>query len=126
MTDEVLKKILDIDGKVEIPFIVMKSLRKVRGFKVGDVITFDGNIPLNMKFKFNSLPSGGQKVYINKEEVLNNEWVFIQSGNDDCGALNIMRKVVGDSEIVSRIINVGRLFMPLKFNNLYSLRNIEV
>ena len=42
------------------------------------------------------------------------------------GALNIMRKVVGDSEIVSRIINSGRLFMPLKFNNLYSLRNIEV
>ena len=82
MTDEVLKKILDIDGKVEIPFIVMKSLRKVRGFKVGDVITFDGNIPLNMKFKFNSLPPGGQKVYLNKEEVLNNEWVFIGSGSD--------------------------------------------
>lgn len=70
MTDEVLKKILDIDGKVEIPFIVMKSLRKVRGFKVGDVITFDGNIPLNTKFKFNSLPPGGQKVCRNKEEVL--------------------------------------------------------
>ena len=85
MTDEVLKKILDIDGKVEIPFIVMKSLRKVRGFKVGDVITFDGNIPLNMKFKFNSLPPGGQKVYLNKEEVLNNEWVFIGSGSDACG-----------------------------------------
>ena len=48
----------------------MKSLRKVRGFKVGDVITFDGNIPLNMKFKFNSLPPGGQKVCWNKEEVL--------------------------------------------------------
>ena len=85
MTDEVLKKILDIDGKVEIPFIVMKSLRKVRGFKVGDVITFDGNIPLNTKFKFNSLPPGGQKVCRNKEEVLRNEWIFIQSGNDDCG-----------------------------------------
>ena len=85
MTDEVLKKILDIDGKVEIPFIVMKSLRKVRGFKVGDVITFDGNIPLNMKFKFNSLPPGGQKVYLNKEEVLNNEWVFISSGSDVYG-----------------------------------------
>ena len=85
MTDEVLKKILDIDGKVEIPFIVMKSLRKVRGFKVGDVITFDGNIPLNMKFKFNSLPPEGQKVYINKEEVLNNEWVFIGSGSDVYG-----------------------------------------
>ena len=42
------------------------------------------------------------------------------------GALNNMGKVVGDSEIVSRIINSGRLFMPLKFNNLYSLRNIEV
>ena len=82
MTDEVLKKILDIDGKVEIPFIVMKSLRKVRGFKVGDVITFDGNIPLNMKFKFNSLPPGGQKVCRNKEEVLRNEWVFIGSGSD--------------------------------------------
>ena len=35
-------------------------------------------------------------------------------------------KVVGDSKIVSRIINSGRLFRPLKFNNLYSLRNIEV
>ena len=35
-------------------------------------------------------------------------------------------KVVGDSEIVSRIINSGRLFRPLKFNNLYSLKNIEV
>ena len=85
MTDEVLKKILDIDGKVEIPFIVMKSLRKVRGFKVGDVITFDENIPLNMKFKFNSLPPGGQKVCRNKEEVLRNEWVFIESGSNACG-----------------------------------------
>ena len=35
-------------------------------------------------------------------------------------------KVVDDSEIVSRIINSGRLFRPLKFNNLYSLKNIEV
>ena len=35
-------------------------------------------------------------------------------------------KVVDDSKIVSRIINSGRLFRPLKFNNLYSLRNIEV
>ena len=35
-------------------------------------------------------------------------------------------KVVGDSKIISRIINSGRLFRPLKFNNLYSLRNIEV
>ena len=87
MTDEVLKKILDIDGKVEIPFIVMKSLRKVRGFKVGDVITFDENIPLNMKFKFNSLPSGGQKVCRNKEEVLRNEWVFIESGSNACGTI---------------------------------------
>ena len=42
------------------------------------------------------------------------------------GALNIMRKVVGDSKIISRIINSGRLFRPLKFNNLYSLKNIEV
>lgn len=82
MTDEVLKKILDIDGEVEIPFIVMKSLRKVRGFKVGDTIVFDGNLPLNMKFKFNSLPPGGQKVCRNKEEVLNNEWVFVGSGSD--------------------------------------------
>lgn len=82
MTDEVLKKILDIDGKVEIPYIVMKSLRKVRGFKVGDTIVFDGNLPLNMKFKFNSLPPGGQKVCRNKEEVLNNEWVFVGSGSD--------------------------------------------
>ena len=85
MTDEVLKKILDIDGKVEIPFIVMKSLRKVRGFKVGDVITFDENIPLNMKFKFNSLPPGVPKLGRNKEEVLNNEWVFVGSGSNACG-----------------------------------------
>ena len=35
-------------------------------------------------------------------------------------------KVVGDAKIVSRIINSGRLFRPLKFNNLYSLKNIEV
>ena len=35
-------------------------------------------------------------------------------------------KVVDDSKIVSRIINSGRLFRPLKFNNLYSLKNIEV
>ena len=32
------------------------------------------------------------------------------------GVLNIMRKVVGDSEIVSRITNSGQLFRPLKFN----------
>lgn len=41
------------------------------------------------------------------------------------GALNIMRKVVGDS-YASRIIDSGRLFRPLKFNDLYSLKNVEV
>lgn len=38
------------------------------------------------------------------------------------GALNIMRKVVDDSEIISKIINSGWLFQPLKFNNLFYLR----
>ena len=42
---------------------------------------------------------------------------------DFCGGV---LKVVDDSKIISRIINSGRLFRPLKFNNLYSLRNIEV
>ena len=37
------------------------------------------------------------------------------------GALNIMRKVVGDSEYYTRIINSGLLFRPLKFKNLYEL-----
>ena len=37
------------------------------------------------------------------------------------GALNIMRKVVGDSELITRIIDSGLLFRPLKFNNLYDL-----
>ena len=37
------------------------------------------------------------------------------------GALNIMRKVVGDSESVTRIIDSGLLFRPLKFKNLYEL-----
>ena len=34
------------------------------------------------------------------------------------GALNIMRKVVGDSEIISKIINSGWLFQPLRVNIL--------
>lgn len=34
------------------------------------------------------------------------------------GALNIMRKVVGDSEITSKIINSGWLFQPLRINVL--------
>ena len=37
------------------------------------------------------------------------------------GALNIMRKVVGNSKIISRITNSGWLFQPIKFNNLYCL-----
>ena len=41
------------------------------------------------------------------------------------GALNIMRKVVGDS-YVSRIIDSGRLFRPVKFNNLYLLGIVKV
>ena len=44
---------------------------------------------------------------------------------DANGALNIMRKVVGDS-YASMIIDSGRLFRPLKFNDLYSLKNVEV
>ena len=35
-------------------------------------------------------------------------------------------KVVDDSKIISRIINSGRLFRPLKFNNLYSLKNVAL
>ena len=41
------------------------------------------------------------------------------------GALNIMRKVVGDS-YVSKIIYSGRLFRPIKFNDLYLLGIVEV
>lgn len=37
------------------------------------------------------------------------------------GALNIMRKVVGDSSIEKKIINRGLLFRPKKFNNLFDL-----
>lgn len=41
------------------------------------------------------------------------------------GALNIMRKVVGDSP-ARDIVDSGRLFRPMKFNNLYCLKVIEV
>jgi IS605 OrfB family transposase len=41
------------------------------------------------------------------------------------GALNIMRKVVGDS-YVNKIIDSGLLFRPIKFNDLYSLKVIKV
>lgn len=41
------------------------------------------------------------------------------------GALNIMKKVVGDS-YTRKIIDSGRLFRPIKFNDLYSLRVIKV
>ena len=35
------------------------------------------------------------------------------------GSLNILRKVVGDSnDVIQRIINSGRLFRPLKHNVL--------
>lgn len=37
------------------------------------------------------------------------------------GALNIMRKVVGDSSIEKKIINRGLLFRPKKFKNLFDL-----
>lgn len=38
------------------------------------------------------------------------------------GALNIMRKVVNDS-YVSKIIDSGKLFRPIKFKDLYSLKD---
>ena len=38
------------------------------------------------------------------------------------GALNIMRKVVGDSEYITRIINRGLLFRPRRYNSLYELQ----
>ncbi|HAH17484.1 MAG TPA: transposase [Eubacterium sp.] len=41
------------------------------------------------------------------------------------GALNIMRKVVGDS-YVCKIIDSGLLFRPIKFNDLYSLKIVKV
>ena len=34
------------------------------------------------------------------------------------GAVNIMRKVVGDSEYVTRIIDSGRLFRPIRVDIL--------
>ena len=34
------------------------------------------------------------------------------------GSINIMRKVVGDSEIISKIINSGWLFQPIRVNIL--------
>ena len=37
-------------------------------------------------------------------------------------ALNIMRKVVNDS-YVSKIIDSGQLFRPIKFKDLYSLKD---
>lgn len=41
------------------------------------------------------------------------------------GALNIMRKVVGDSSEVRGIADSGRLFRPLKAKDLYSLSKID-
>lgn len=38
------------------------------------------------------------------------------------GALNIMRKVVGDSENVSRITNSGWLYQPMVLRSVYALR----
>ena len=40
------------------------------------------------------------------------------------GALNIMRKVVGDSEVVSRITNSGWLYQPIIFRSVYALWQI--
>lgn len=37
------------------------------------------------------------------------------------GALNIMRKVVGDSPYIKEIVDSGRLFRPKKLNDLYHL-----
>lgn len=37
------------------------------------------------------------------------------------GALNIMRKVVGDSEVVSRITDSGWLYQPIIFRSVYAL-----
>ena len=37
------------------------------------------------------------------------------------GALNIMRKVVGDSRLITEIIDSGRLFRPKKLKDLYHL-----
>lgn len=37
------------------------------------------------------------------------------------GALNILRKVVGDSLYIDGIINSGWLFQPKKLNNIYCL-----
>lgn len=37
------------------------------------------------------------------------------------GAINILRKVVGDSQRVAEIIGSGRLFRPLKIRNLYEM-----
>ena len=34
------------------------------------------------------------------------------------GSLNILRKVIGDSEIISKIINSGWLFQPIRVNIL--------
>ena len=41
------------------------------------------------------------------------------------GALNIMRKVVGDSYAI-KIIDSGRLFRPIKLNNLYEMKMVRV
>lgn len=37
--------------------------------------------------------------------------------------VNYLKKVVGDS-YVSKIINSGRLFLPIKFDNLYDLKTL--
>ena len=39
------------------------------------------------------------------------------------GSLNILRKVIGDSEIITRIINSGWLFQPLRVNVLTKLEH---
>lgn len=41
--------------------------------------------------------------------------------SDVNGALNIMRKVVGDSSIINKMTDSGWLFQPKKLNNLYCL-----
>lgn len=71
---------------------------------------------------------GKHEIYLGKRV---KRWLFKSSvgrliNADVNGALNIMRKVVGDFEITSKIINSGWLFQPIKFNNLYMLQSIKV
>lgn len=79
MTDEILEKVLKIDGKVSVSHSFVHDLNRLKSnMKIGQMVNVD-DLPKNAKFRILNYFSSGKLSF---DEIKSTEWTYVGSGSE--------------------------------------------